>query len=142
MHTTLGPVIVLALWSLVMLGWTIVRRFSAMKANRISLSGRRGGRGQDLEKIIPDPSVHWPSHNYTHLMEQPTLFYAVALALFVMGAGGGWSAWLAWAYVAIRVVHSVVQSTSNIISIRANLFLLSTIVLIALAARALTLLPR
>lgn len=142
MHTTLGPVIVLVLWSLVMLGWTIVRRFSAMKASRISLSGRRGGRGQDLEKIIPDASVHWPSHNYTHLMEQPTLFYAVALALFAMGAGSGWSAWLAWAYVAIRVVHSVVQSTSNIISIRANLFLASTVVLIALAARALILLPR
>lgn len=142
MHTTLGPVVVLVLWSLVMLGWTVVRRFVAMKANRISIAGRRGGRGQDLEKMLPDAAVHWPSHNYTHLMEQPTLFYAIALALFAIGAGGGWSAWLAWAYVAIRVVHSVVQSTSNIISIRANLFLLSTAVLIALAVRAMMALPR
>lgn len=142
MHSTLGPILVLALWSLVMLAWTVVRRFSAMKAKGISLAGRRGGRGQDLEKIITDGPVHWPSHNYTHLMEQPTLFYAVALALFAMGAGGGWSAWLAWAYVALRIVHSIVQATANIISLRANLFMVSTVVLIALVVHGLLLLPR
>lgn len=135
MNTTLGPVIALAFWSMVMLGWMIVRRFGAMKASGISLAGRRGGRGQDLEKMIEGP-VHWPAHNYTHLMEQPTVFYAVGLALAVMGQGGSWSAWLAWAYVALRVVHSIVQSTTNIISLRANLFMASTAVLIALIVRA------
>lgn len=135
MNTTLGPVIALALWSMIMLGWMIVRRFGAMKAKGISLAGRRGGRGQDLEALIEGP-VHWPAHNYTHLMEQPTVFYAVALALAVMGQGTGWSAWLAWAYVGLRVAHSIVQSTANIISLRANLFMGSTVVLIALAVRA------
>jgi len=135
MNTTLGPVIALALWSMIMLGWMIVRRFGAMKAKGISLAGRRGGRGQDLEALIEGP-VHWPAHNYTHLMEQPTVFYAVALALAVMGQGTGLSAWLAWAYVGLRVAHSIVQSTANIISLRANLFMGSTVVLIALAVRA------
>ena len=135
MNTTLGPVIALALWSMIMLGWMMVRRFGAMKAKGISLAGRRGGRGQDLEKAIEAP-VHWPAHNYTHLMEQPTVFYAVALALAVMGQGAGWNAGLAWAYVGLRIVHSIVQSTANIISLRASLFMVSTVVLIALGVRA------
>ncbi len=135
MHTTLAPVIALALWSMIMLGWMFVRRSAAMKAKGISLAGRRGGRGSDLEKVIEE-RVHWPSHNYTHLMEQPTVFYAVALALAVMGHGGGVSAWLAWSYVALRVVHSIVQATANVIAVRATLFMLSTLVLIAMIVRA------
>jgi len=61
MNTTAGPVIALALWSMIMLGWVIVRRFGAMKAKGISLAGRRGGRGHDLEAPIEEP-VHWPMH--------------------------------------------------------------------------------
>ena len=72
------------------------------------------------------------------------MFYVVAVAVAVMvavlvavmGEGGGWSARLAWACVGLRVVHSIVQSPSNIISLRANLFMGSTVVLIALAVRA------
>ncbi len=135
MTTTIGPVIALAFWSMIMLGWMFVTRSSAMKAKGISLAGRRGGRGQDLEQVI-DARVHWPAHNYTHLMEQPTVFYAVALALAVMGKGAGWSAWLAWAYVGLRVVHSIVQATNNVISARATLFMLSTAVLVALIVHA------
>ncbi len=142
MHTTLGPVLALALWSLIMLGWMVARRFPAMKAKGVKLAGMRGGRGQDLERVTDDPSIHWPAHNYTHLMEQPTLFYAVALALFVMGAGSGWSAWLAWAYVGVRVAHSIVQSTSNIVSVRFAFFAASTLVLIVMIARAFTTLLR
>ena len=135
MNTIVAPVITLAFWSMVMLGWMVVRRFGAMKAKGISLAGRRGGRGQDLEKVIDAP-VHWPAHNYTHLMEQPTVFYAVALALAVIGRGAGWSAWLAWAYVGLRVIHSIVQSTSNVLSVRAPLFFASTLVLLALIVHA------
>lgn len=139
MGTTVGAVVALALWSLVVLGWLMVRRFRAMKAKGISLKGRRGGRGQDLEGVLPSGPT-WTAHNYTHLMEQPTLFYAVALALAVMGEAGGWSAILAWAYVLLRVVHSFVQNTSNVISRRATLFAVSSTVLAALTLRALWLL--
>lgn len=131
----LAPVVALAAWSLVMLGWLVVVRFRAMKAKGISLKGRRGGRGQDLERVV-DPEAMWPAHNHTHLMEQPTLFYAVALALAIMGAGGGLNATIAWIYVGLRVAHSIVQSTSNIVPIRFGLFLLATLALIALTLHA------
>jgi len=135
MNSTIGAVIALAAWSLVVLLIMAVRRFGAMKQKGISLAGRRGGRGGELDPVIGDGPA-WASHNYTHLMEQPTLFYAVALALAAMGAGAGWSAGLAWVYVGLRVVHSLVQITSNVITARATLFFVSTGVLIAMVAHA------
>jgi hypothetical protein len=71
-----------------------------------------------------------------HLVEQPTLFYAVVFILALLGAGAGWNATLAWAYVALRVLHSLVQATFNRIAIRFLLFALSTLVLIALTLHA------
>lgn len=135
MNSTIGAVIALAAWSLVILIVMAFRRFGAMKAKGISLAGRRGGRGGELDPVIGNGPA-WASHNYTHLMEQPTVFYAVALALAVMGHGGGWSAGYAWAYVGLRIVHSLVQITSNVISARAALFFISTGVLIAMVVHA------
>jgi hypothetical protein len=94
-----------------------------------------GLRGQDLESRFP-PEVMWPSHNYTHLMEQPTLFYA-AVGILAL-AGAGWvDVALGWAYVALRIVHSLWQIKVNTIPTRVRLFKISTYVLLALAIRAL-----
>ena len=78
----------------------------------------------------------WKSHNYTHLMEQPTIFYPAVIILAIMGATG-LDVGLAWAYVAIRIVHSLWQASVNRIPVRAALFFVSSFVLIALAVRAL-----
>ena len=56
-----------------------------------------------------DDQAQWKSHNYNHLMEQPTIFYAIAITLALMDFGGGINYWLAWGYVGFRVVHSLVQ---------------------------------
>ncbi|MDT7934090.1 MAG: MAPEG family protein [Sphingomonadaceae bacterium] len=135
MHTILLPVIALVVWTLVVLGWMVRVRAAAVKAKGIDIMNRRGGRGQDLEKLI-EPAAAWPAHNYAHLVEQPTLFYAVCLALAFAGLGSGTAVWLAWAYVALRVAHSFEQNIANRIRIRATLFLLSSAVLAALALLA------
>ena len=70
-----------------------------------------------MKKVIP-PKAQWPADNYNHLMEQPTLFYAIALVLAMLGAGGGVNLMIAWAYVAFRIVHSIVQATFNRVIIR------------------------
>lgn len=140
MHSSiLGPVVALVAWSLIVLLWVLVTRLPALKAAGIDLSKAQGGRPGGLDGILPE-QVQWKAHNYIHLMEQPTIFYAVCLALAVMGEGAGLSAGLAWAYVGLRVLHSLVQGTSNIIRYRFALFALSTIMLIALTARAILLL--
>jgi hypothetical protein len=69
-------------------------------------------------------------------MEQPTLFYATVLILALVGAGDGLNLQLAWAYVVLRVLHSLVQSLWNFVPVRFSLFLLSTVVLLVLAIDA------
>lgn len=81
-------------------------------------------------------TVRWKADNYNHLMEQPTVFYAVALSLALLGQGSGTNATLAWAYVGLRVVHSFVQTLVNKIEVRFGMFVLSSLVLIALTVNA------
>lgn len=131
----LTPAAVLVLWSLVMLFWMAGTRLPAIKQMGGLGKAKPGGRGQDLEGVLPDV-VNWKAHNYSHLMEQPTLFYATVAILAIMGAGTVDVA-LAWGYVAIRIVHSVWQATVNRISMRFMLFLFSSLCLIGLAIRAL-----
>jgi len=131
-----APAIVLVLWSLVMLAWLALTRLPAMSAAGISLPTIVGQRGVNLEGLIPD-RVNWKSHNYTHLMEQPTLFYATVVILGVVGAGDGLNLQLAWAYVIIRIAHSIVQATWNRVTVRLAVFALSTVPLLVLAINAL-----
>ena len=131
----LGPIVALAAWSLVMQVWLYASRFAAMKKAGISLKGRRGSRGNALEGAIPD-EANWKAHNYAHLMEQPTVFYAVALTLALLDFGGGINLYLAWAYVGLRIVHSLIQATANIITYRFIVFTLASICLLGLIVHA------
>jgi hypothetical protein len=130
----LAPAAVLVVWTLVMLFWTAGARLPALKKAGIDLGARPGGRGQDLEGVI-DPKSNWPSHNYSHLVEQPTVFYPTVVILAIMGAGAVDVA-LAWAYVALRIIHSIWQATVNKVPARFLLFILATVALVALALRA------
>ena len=127
----LAPAAILILWSLIMLIWLAATRLPALSKAGLDLSGA-GGRGQDIDPQLP-PSVAWRSHNYAHLMEQPTLFYAVVVLLTLVGQGDGLNAQLAWAYVGIRIAHSLWQALVNTVPIRFGLFILSTIILFALS---------
>ena len=131
----LQPVVVLIAWSLVMWAWMVAVRLPAMKAAGIDLSKVRGSKPGQLDQVLA-PKKQWPAHNYMHLMEQPTIFYAVAMVIAMTATGDGFNAWLGWGYVALRIAHSIVQVTSNQISIRFLLFLLSTLCLIALTLHA------
>lgn len=132
----LAPAAVLVLWSIIMLFWLAATRLPAMTKAGIDLkTAPPGGRGIDLEPVLP-PKLNWISHNYTHLMEQPTLFYAVVGILAIAGAGDGINATLAWAYVGLRILHSLWQALVNVTSIRFLLFLISTLCLLVLAINA------
>jgi len=131
----LAPIVALIAWSLVMWVWMYATRIPAMNAAKIDTKNLVGGSGEDLKKVIP-PQAQWPADNYNHLMEQPTLFYAVALVLALLGAGGGLNLTIAWAYVALRIVHSIVQATFNRVIIRFSIFSLSTLCLVALTIHA------
>jgi hypothetical protein len=134
-NSILAPAAVLVVWSLVMLLWLAGTRLPAMSKAGIDLSKAVGGRGADIDPNVP-PSVAWKSHNYAHLMEQPTIFYATVMILAISGGATSLSVSLAWGYVAIRVIHSIWQATINRVIIRTALFFLSTGFLIVLAVQA------
>ena len=132
----LAPAAVLVLWTLVMLVWMAGTRLPALKAAGIDMTKAVGGRGQDLETVLP-ANINWKAHNYSHLVEQPTLFYAIVAILAIMGQVSGTAIVLAWAYVGLRIAHSLVQATVNKIAWRFPLFAASTLVLLMLAILAL-----
>lgn len=132
----LAPGAILVLWTLVMLFWTAATRFPAIaKAGLDIKTAPPGGRGADLEAVLP-ADVNWKSHNYTHLLEQPTLFYAVIIFLSLSGGVTDLTKGLAWAYVALRIIHSLWQALVNRIPVRFTIFLLSTACLLALSLLA------
>lgn len=119
----LTPAAALICWTLIMLLWMAAARAPVLaKLGEQLKNGPPGGRGIDLEPMLP-PSTNWKSHNYTHLLEQPTLFYAVVLILFVGGGTTALTVALAWGYTAIRIVHSLWQATVNRVPLRLMLFL-------------------
>jgi len=128
-----APVVALAVWTHVVWAWMYATRIPAIRKSRMVLDPA-APRGEQMATL--PASVRWKADNYNHLMEQPTLFYAVALSLALLGAGSGTNATLAWAYFALRVVHSLAQATFNKIEVRFGLFLLSSLVLIALTVSA------
>jgi hypothetical protein len=131
----LAPAAVLVLWSMLMMLWMVQSRLAGLAKQGIDLSkSPPGGRGNSLEGVLPD-KVNWKAHNFSHLMEQPTIFYPAVVILAIMGAKP-MDIGLAWAYVAIRIVHSLWQSTVNRIPVRASLFFASSAFLIVLAVRA------
>jgi hypothetical protein len=132
----LAPAAALVIWSLVMLIWLAATRLPAMSKIGMDLNkAAPGGRGQDIDPNVP-ASVAWKSHNYAHLMEQPTIFYATVMILAISGGGTTWSVYLAWGYTGLRVIHSIWQATVNTVSIRFMLFMLSTLCLAILAVQA------
>ena len=132
----LAPVVALVAWTLVMMIWLYAVRFPAMARKGISLKGRVGSKGGDLDGVV-EPHVQWKAHNYNHLMEQPTLFYAICLALALLGGGDIWiNVWLAWSYVVFRIGHSLVQATVNVVRWRFLLFMAASICLLGLTVHA------
>ncbi|OYW16005.1 MAG: hypothetical protein B7Z39_03100 [Novosphingobium sp. 12-64-8] len=134
----LAPAAVLVAWSLFMLLWmTAVRLRALAKLGSRASKAKPGARGQDLDGVLPD-EVNWKAHNYTHLTETPTLFYAAAVIVALLGASGT-DVLAAWIYVALRIAHSLWQSMVNRIPGRLLLFTLSNLPLIYLAVRAIQL---
>ena len=129
----LGPAAVLILWSLVVLMWVVATRFPAFAKAGVDVANTpRGARYTDVEAQMP-ANVNWVSHNYTHLMEQPTIFYAAVAVLAIAGDTSVLSLGAAWAYVGLRIVHSLWQGLVNIVRVRIVIFTLSTLCLWVLA---------
>jgi hypothetical protein len=133
MTSILTPVLALIVLTLVVWIWMYATRIPAMQRAGIQPQNARFPGSLD---VLPD-NVRQIANNYNHLMEQPTIFYAMVFYLFLANQGDQLNIWLAWAYVALRVIHTLVQCTINAVSLRFTIFTLSTLCLMAMAVRAL-----
>jgi hypothetical protein len=129
----LGPVIALVLWSAFVWAWMYATRIPAILKSRMVLDPLMP-RGEQMAQL--PAQVRWKADNYNHLMEQPTLFYATALSLALLGDQSTGSLAFAWAYVALRVVHTLVQTTTNHIPTRFAVFAVSSLACFGLAFKA------
>ena len=129
----LTPVLALVAWTLVMWIWMYATRIPAMKQAGIDPQDAAypGTWSHRLR-----PGVRSVADNYNHLHEQPTIFYALMFFAAMTGGANATALKLAWAYVLLRVVHSLWQSLSNVIQVRFALFVLSTLPLFGLTWRA------
>jgi hypothetical protein len=126
----------LAAWTFVIFFWMYATRIPAMLNAGIDLKTLRGGTGASLDQKLP-PETQWKAHNYNHLLEQPTLFYAVALLLIVTGGDSRAAVLLAWGYALLRIAHSLLQGTVNITRFRFILFMAASLCLLGMVMVAL-----
>ena len=136
MHTPspiLATAVALVAWTFVMWTWMYATRIPAILRSKMRLDPQ-APRGEQMATLPAE--VRWKADNYNHLMEQPTLFYAVVIVLALVGRDQGIDLWLAWAYVGLRVIHSLVQALINKIELRFAVFLISSLVLLGMTVRA------
>ncbi|KAK0318217.1 hypothetical protein LTR82_010916 [Friedmanniomyces endolithicus] len=127
-HPLITPLLTLASWTFVMELWMYALRIPALSKYKVPISPDM--TTADMNKNIPR-HLQWPADNYNHLMEQPTVFYAVALALDRLEVGDSVAVGSAWTYVGLRVVHSVVQAAANPVMI----FACSSVVLLLMTGK-------
>ena len=127
----LTPALALVCWTLIIWIWMYATRIPAMNAAKIDPQSARFPGSLD---VLPD-SARQVADNYNHLMEQPTIFYALVFYIWLAGRADDTAMYLAWTYVALRIVHSLIQCTVNRVPLRFMVFALSTLVLMAMAVR-------
>ena len=134
LNSIMQPVLALVIWTLVMWVWLYATRIPAMRAAKIDPAKIKGRETHGQFEKLP-PKVHWVADNYNHLHEQPVIFYALCVYSHLVGVDDQLNVGLAWAYVALRVVHSLIQVTTNYVPARFGVFMLGSLTLVVIAGR-------
>jgi len=128
--TFLAPVLALIIWTLLIWILMYARRIPAMQRAKIDPETAKSPDGKWKEDL--PLSVQASAHNYNHLMEQPTIFYALMFYLALTAQMSAPLFYAAWVYVVLRVLHSFVQVSSGKVMLRFAIFALSTVVPISM----------
>lgn len=121
------PVAVLALWTLLVLGLVPIRRFAAASKKKVTAEDFRFGESANVPGDVAIANRAW-----MNLLEAPLLFYVACLVVFVTGNVDAYAINLAWAYVGLRIVHTIVHVTYNNVFHRLTAFALSNVALVSL----------
>ncbi|HVZ68235.1 MAG TPA: MAPEG family protein [Rhizomicrobium sp.] len=119
------PMGALALLTFIVLLFIPVRRFRAAFAGKVTAEDFKFG---ESERVPGHVSL--ANRNYMNLTELPVLFYVACLMFYVTNRVDQNVIWIAWAYVALRVLHSLIHITYNNVIHRLSVFAISNFVLI------------
>ena len=128
----LAPVLALIIWTLLIWILLFIRRLPAMKAAKMHPESMKSPTGSWKEEL--PIKAQGAAHNYNHLLEQPTIFYALMFYAALAGQISYMLYYAAWAYVALRVIHSFIQVSAGKVVHRFAMFLLSSLVLFVMVA--------
>lgn len=126
------PVSVLALWTLLVLGLVPVRRFAAASQKKVTSDDFRFGESANVPGDVAIANRAW-----MNLLEAPLLFYVATLIFFVTQRVDDMVVTLAWAYAALRIIHTIIHVTYNKVFHRLTAFALSNVVLVTIWIRLL-----
>ena len=118
------PVLTLAFWTFIIFAIMAPARFYFLRMKHPQTAAHT----KNLKGLLP-PWTERVSDNYNHLFEQPVVFYVIALSIVVINNIEPFMIQLAWTYVALRVLHSIVQITFNFVPLRFTLFVTSWLIL-------------
>ncbi len=126
MHGTaiLMPMLALIAWTMLVLLLIPYVRIKAVRNAVVSPGDFRYGESSKVP-----PQLCLPNRNYMNLLELPMLFYIASLTMVVTGTATPTLLALGWAYVGLRVVHSVIHIAYNNVIHRLIAFTLSNIAL-------------
>jgi hypothetical protein len=122
-----GPVSVLAIWTGCVLLINGYRRVRAVLSGRLRTGAFKLGESAEVPTDLVVVNRH-----FMNLLEMPVLFYVVCILLYVTHEVDATTIWLAWAYVGLRLVHSLIHLTTNRVSQRLIPFAFSSFVLLGL----------
>jgi hypothetical protein len=123
----LYPVFALGAWTLMVLLLIPFVRVRSVRRREISPNDFKYG-----ESMAVPPNVSIPNRNYMNLLELPMLFYIVCVVLYVTAYGARVGVLVAWAYVGLRMIHSLIHLTYNHVLHRLFAFTLSNVALVSL----------
>ena len=129
--TMLTPVLALIVWTLIVWIWMYATRIPAMQKAKINPQDAVNAGALDTLPV----EVRVVADNYNHLHEQPTIFYALAIYSYLVGVADPLNVWLAWGYVAARILHSFMQIVVRKVMLRFQVFALASVILMIIAAR-------
>ena len=132
-QSMLQSILAMGLLTLVMFIWMYATRLPAF--TKAKLDPQEAMHPGTYHDRIPS-EVRRVADNYNHLFEAPTIFYAVTLAIVLLGLADPLHVICAWAFVLLRVLHSIVQATANKVMIRFSLFALSWVAMGIMIVRA------
>ncbi|WP_262694307.1 MAPEG family protein [Kordiimonas aquimaris] len=133
-NSILNPALAMITWTLIMWVWMYATRLPAMSKAKID---PQDAAHPGSLNVLP-AGARRVADNYNHLHEQPTIFYALMFYSHIVGVSDNLNILLAWSYVGVRVLHSLLQATVNIVLIRFLLFVASALILVAITARNIT----